>query len=294
MLHQRHAVNREPVAPVLLIALEDTNDVGDVCAGAVNTLLQHTDQELLATFDVDQMLNYRDYPPTLHTAGVLYNGISWPELRLEWATDTYQQDWLLLHGPSPTHQWRSFGTELAELAQQLGVTLALTLDATPAPVPHTRPCRVLATSTSPNLVEQIDPYSRVPLMVTAGIEHALAWKLGVAGISTVCLSAQVPSYLANGPYPPASAALLDTFSTLSGVSIDTDRLHSRATHTQQRIDEHLAADGAHTQRVRALERHFDHATNGDQHTKPRPPPCDDELADELSRWLHNHDDENLQ
>src|SRR5699024_10416939 len=136
--------------------------------------------------------------------------------------------------------------DIALLASPASSRLAGTLGATSAPVPHTRPCRVLAASTTTGLVEHLDPYSRAPLTVTAEIEHALAWRLGAEGVPAVSLSAQVPSYLANAPYPPASAALLDTSSAISGLSVNTEPLHTAAASTQQRINEHLAADVAHT------------------------------------------------
>lgn len=292
MLHQKHTVSRTPVAPILVVALEDASAVGHARAAAVSSLLQQTRRELLASFDSDQLLDYRSFPPALTTAGVLNSGIAWPEIRLELANDTHQQDWLLLHGPSPTYRWQSFGAELAELVYQTGARLAVTLGATSAPVPHTRPCRVLAAGTSTELLDQLHPYSMAPLTVTAEIEHTIAWRLGTETIPTVSLSVQVPSYLANAPYPPASAALLDTLSAISGLSIDTNRLHTAATQAQQRIDEHLAGDQAHMRRVRALERHFDQATNGDYHHSTTQQPADDDLADELSRCLHEHTEHN--
>lgn len=287
MLHRRHAISRDPVSPVLVVILDDVPDVGNARAGATSTLLRQTEAELVASFDVDQLLDYRSRPPALTVAGLLNGGVSWPEIRLELGGDRHRQDWLLLHGPAPAYRWQAFGADLADLAEHTGVRLVVTLGATPAPVPHTRPCRVLAAGTATDLLDQLDPYSTASLTVTAGIEDTLAWMLGTGGTPAVSLSAQVPSYLADAPYPPASAALLDTLSAVSGLSIDTNRLHTAAIHSQRRIDEHLADDDAHTQRVRALERHFDLSTNGDRRRTTSQVQAEDELVGELSQRLRH-------
>lgn len=280
MLHRQHTISREPASPVLVVSLDDVPDVGYACDGAATALREHTETDLVASFDADQLLDYRSRPPSLTVAGLLSHGVSWPDIRLELGSDRHGQDWLLLHGPTPAYRWQGFGAELADVAHRYGARLVVTLTATPAPVPHTRPCRVLAAGTATELLDQLDPYSTVSLTVTAGLEDGLAWMLGSRGIPAVSLSAQVPRYVADAPYPPASAALLDTLSAVSGLSIDTSRLHTAAAYSQRRIDDSLAADGDHTQRVRALERHFDLSTNGHAHRgTASPAQLDEELAE---------------
>lgn len=285
MLYRQHVSSRFPVSPVLVVALDDVPDVGNTCAGAT-TLLQQMQTELVASFDVDQLLDYRSRPPTLAVAGLLNSGIHWPQILAEFGSDRHGQDWLLLHGPTPAYRWQKFGSALAELAQRNGVRLVVTLAATSAPVPHTRPCRVLAAGTATDLLEQLDPYSAASLTVSASIEDTLAWRLGSGGIPAVSLSVQVPSYLANAPYPPATAALLDTLSAVSGISIDTSPLHTAAVYSNRRIDEHIAADEAHGQRVRALERHFDLNTNGGGPRETILPAQARETATEQSQGPH--------
>lgn len=284
MLHRRHQSSRDPAAPVLLVALEDVSDAGYARAGAASSLLRQGETELAASFDTDQLVDYRAQPPLLTAAGQLSKGIVWPEIRLELGADLHGQDWLLLRGPSPAYRWQAFGAELAGLATGMGVRMAATLSSVAAPVPHTRPSRVLAASTSPELLDQLDPHSTAPMSVTAGIDAAVAWALSSRGIAAVALSAQVPSYLTEAPYPPASAALLDTVGALAGLSIDTGRLHTAADSSRQRIDEYLGADEAHAERVRALERHFD-TTTEDQRVLTSQVLAEEELVDELSQYL---------
>src|SRR5207244_3293416 len=82
----------------------------------------------------------------------------------------------------------------AELAASFDVRLAVGLGAFPAPVPHTRPCRLAATATTPELAHQVG-YVGGTLEVPAGVEAALEARFAAAGVPAVGLWARVPHYV---------------------------------------------------------------------------------------------------
>ena len=135
-------------------------------------------------------------------------GVTLPRLDLYATRDPHGEPFLLLQGPEPDHRWRAFAADIVDLARRFDVQLVVSLGAYPAPVPHTRPSRVVATATSDALAGRVGflpGRMEVPASINAVLERACA----DAGLDAVGLWAQVPHYVSNFPFPAASAALLD-------------------------------------------------------------------------------------
>jgi len=196
-----------------------------------------------------------------------------------------RRDVLVLSGPEPDLRWREFVAGVVGLARELGVTLVVGLGAFPAPVPHTRPVRLAATATTPELAAQVG-FIPGGIDVPAGIHAALERGFADAGLPCVGIWARVPHYVAAMPYPAASAALLDKLAQLAGIPIDSDALHRAADVTRRRVDELIANSEEHGEMVRQLEGQHD-AEVGSSGLGGGPLPSGDELAVELERFLRN-------
>ncbi len=191
---------------------------------------------------------------------------------------------LVLAGPEPDLRWRQFTAEVVALGRQLGVELVVGLGAFPAPAPHTRPVRLSATATTPELAETVGFLPAV-IEVPAGIHASLERGFADAGIPAVGIWAQVPHYAAAMPYPAASAALLDKLartwrewgSTAAGCM-------RRARRRCTQIDELIANSEDHQAMVRQLERQVDQGADGRPALGGRLP-SGDEIAAELERFL---------
>jgi predicted ATP-grasp superfamily ATP-dependent carboligase len=155
------------------------------------------------------------------------------------------------------------------------------LGAFPAPVPHTRPIRLVATATSPELAQQVGFIPGV-IDVPAGVQAALERQFADLGVPAVGLWARVPHYAAAMPYPEASAVLLDGLERLTGVYVDSGELGTAALSTRRRLDELVANSDEHAALVHQLEAAVDAETE-----RPLGPsiPSGDELAAELERFL---------
>jgi hypothetical protein len=281
-LYQRHGDIR-PVAPVLVMCLEGWVDAGLGGGAAMATLLSQTTTEPIATFDGDPLIDRRARRPILRLTNGVHEGLTWPVVQLRAGKDASDNDVLFLVGPEPDFNWNAFVTDTVELSLALGVRIAVGLGAFPAPVPHTRPIRLAATASTPELATQVGFVSGT-IEVPAGIQAALEQAFAEAGIPAVGLWARVPHYAAAMPYPAASAALIDALALVGELSFSTDDLEAAAAATNQRVDQLIASSEEHRQMVRQLEEQLDAA-------EPQPDlgslPSGDELAAELERFLRD-------
>lgn len=269
--------------PVMVVCLEGWVDAGVAASTAVAHLLKTMPNELVATFDADSLIDFRARRPTLQIVNGVDQELRWPEIRLQACTNRTGRTVLVLSGPEPDMRWHQFCDEVVGLARRLEVELVVGLGAFPAPVPHTRPVRIIGTSTSAELAGSVGVMPS-GIEVPSGVQGALEVSFGNASIPAVGIWARVPHYLAAMPYPAASAALLDGLARLADIEIDTSALQAAAASTRDQIAQLIAASEEHTALVRQLE---------EQHDSELPPqsaemgdiPSGDEIAAELERFL---------
>ncbi len=278
-LHEHRPVD----SPVLVLGMEGWIDAGLGGGGALGHLLEAVPTEVLATFDSEQLLDFRSRRPAVRITDGVLSELTWPEIRLRTGQDPAGRDVLVLTGPEPDMHWRAFVEAVVGLATDLGTRLVTGLGAFPAPVPHTRPVRLAAVATSAELAEQVGFVSG-SLEVPAGVHAALQEGFAAAGIPAVGLWARVPHYVAAMPYPAASAALVECVAKVAGLDLDAKNLHDAAALARSRIDDIIAASDEHAEMVRQLEASADAEVN----VAPinlSDLPTGDELADELERFL---------
>ena len=273
------------VDPVLVLAMEGWVDAGYGAATAVSALLGGMETQVLANFDDDGLLDQRARRPIAHLRDGINTGLTWPTILLQHARPGDGRDVLVLSGPEPDVRWREFVAGVVGLAGQLGVTLVVGLGAFPAPVPHTRPVRLAATATTPELASRVG-FIPGSIDVPAGIHAALERGFAEAEMPCVGIWARVPHYVAAMPYPAASAALLDKLAELAGIPVNSDALHRASEVTRRRVDELIANSDEHGEMVRKLEAQHDEEL-GPTGLGSDPLPSGDELAAELERFLRN-------
>ena len=287
-LYQLTPDRPEMTSPVLVMAPEGWIDAGMGGGAAMAALLSEISTELVATFDSDGLLDHRARRPVARIVDGVYEEVLWPEIQLRGGKDAAGNDVLVLVGPEPDHQWRAFAAAVGSAAQQLGVRLLVGLGAFPAPVPHTRTGKVVATATSAELANQIGVV-KGNLDVPAGIIVAIQRRFADIGIPALALWAQVPHYAAGLPYPEASVQLLEGLAKVSGITVNTSSLREAADATRQRLDELTANSIEHITLVRQLEAQVD---AGDaEHADDLVPgglaslPSGEDLAAEVERYL---------
>jgi predicted ATP-grasp superfamily ATP-dependent carboligase len=239
--------------------------------------------QLVATFDSDELLDFRARRPTLRIVNGVDTELRWATIRLHAATNRTGRTVLILTGPEPDMRWHRFVAEVVQLSSRLEVQLVIGLGAFPAPVPHTRPVRLVGTSTDAALAARVG-FLPSSIDVPSGIQGALEFAFGEAGTPAVGLWARVPHYASAMPYPAASATLLDGLARMAELELDTAALRTAANTTHQQIEQLIAGSEEHAALVRQLEAQQDRE-QGPADTAFGVLPSADELAAELERFL---------
>jgi proteasome assembly chaperone (PAC2) family protein len=272
-------------SPVLLLATESWTDAGLGAQAAIAQILETIPTEVLATFKSDDLIDFRSRRPIVRIADGVVDGLSWPEIQLRAGRDGAGKSLLVLVGPEPDMAWHAFVRAVVDLATKLEVRLVAGLGAYAAPVPHTRPVRLMAIATRAELAAQVGVVPGTAEM-PAGIQTALQEGFAAASVPAIGVWARVPHYLAATPYPAAAAALVDALASVAGLKLDAQPLHAAASSIVGQIDEIVANNEEYRVLVSRLEAAFD-----DELTPPSGLPSGDELAAELERFLRGEEDQ---
>lgn len=273
-------------ATTLVVAIDGWTDAGRGGTAAADHLRSLYATTVVGGFDEDALYDFRDRRPLLSIDEGELGDPEWPELTLH-RIDLPERPVLLLTGAEPDFRWRTLLADLAELADDLGLTSYVGLGSVPGPVPHTRPVRLITTSSDPELVSRYGrPHEQV--VVPASFQVVVETALRDVDVRTLGLWARVPHYVA-GEYPAAASALLRRFGDHLSLEIDTDELDSSAEDHAKRL--HEAAEGSPEvlSHIEALEGAYD-ADVADDTGISGPLPTGDQIAAELERFLRNQAD----
>lgn len=267
---------------------------GHANAGYINNVLreeflQELDSELLGTFDVDRLLNYRDRRPPITFMGDHYAEYTAPALQLRLGYDQAQQPFLLLIGPEPDFQWERFIRELKDIIEMFKVQLTVIIDGFPMPVPHTRPIRVTAHGSALERLADVSGFS--PTMeVRASLHSILEYRLMEIEQQVLGISLLIPHYLAETVYPQGAVAAVEYLSAATGLLLPSDRLREKGRELEVEIASQIQQSDEALELVDRLENTFDEANS---ENAPRSllvnvdddVPSADEIAHSLQEFL---------
>ncbi|WP_432497082.1 proteasome assembly chaperone family protein [Kineococcus auxinigenes] len=280
------------VEPHLVVALSGFVDAGSGVRLAVEHLREVCEHEPVATFDVDQLHDYRARRPVMTFAGDRWEEYEAPVLQLELLRDAEGSALLLLTGPEPDVQWERFTRAVWQLADRLGVHRTIVLSAAPTAVPHTRPSGVTASASRPELLEGYrtwDVQARVP-----GHASALLHLRGAqAGRDVLSVLAHVPHYLAANDYPDAAAVLVRTLAGETGLALPVDTLLEAASATRVEVDAQVEQSPEAAAVVLALEEQYDARGDEDRGAGAANAylPSAEELGAQFERFLAGQEDD---
>lgn len=285
---------RPPPGLVLVHALTGFIDAGQAGALAAAHLLETMEHRLVATFDLDQLLDYRSRRPPMVFVADHWESYADPSLVLHELTDAAGVSFLLLEGAEPDVQWERFIAAVQLLVAELDVRLTIGLHGIPMGVPHTRPTSLTAHATRAELVAGRDAWIGT-VQVPGSIINLLELRLGQAGRDAMGFAVHVPHYLAQADYPDAAAALLENVAAATDLTLPTAPLRAAADAARAELDEQVAGSAEIAAVVQALEQQYDsyvEARGGDAPGDEqgllagRPGfPTADELGAELERFL---------
>jgi proteasome assembly chaperone (PAC2) family protein len=279
--------------PVLVEALDGFVDAGNGRRLAREHLLNALDSQLVVTFDVDQLFDYRARRPEMTFTTDHWAGYAAPQLAIHLVRDLNQVPFLLLHGPEPDVQWERFIAAVQVVVAQFDVRLVIGLTAIPMAVPHTRPLTVIAHGTPSELVADY-PKWLPTVQVPASVGNLLEYRLGEVGTPACGFAAAVPYYLANLDYPDAAHTLLTTVAGVAELSLPTEALASAAEVVRGDVSRQIADNDEVTALVHHLEQQYDELTStrgGALLTDGGRLPTADELGAEFEKYLSSRPDD---
>ena len=274
--------------PVLVQALDGFVDAGSAKRLAREALLTAHGSQVVATFDVDALLDYRARRPLMVFAEDHWSDYADPQLAVHLAHDAEGTPFLVLAGPEPDVHWELFLAAVQQVVASLGVRLTVGLNSIPMAVPHTRPLGIIAHATRPETVAGYEKWVGT-VQVPSSAGHLLEYRLGQAGRDAAGFAVAVPHYLADTAYAPAALALLTSLGGLTGLSFDTAPLEQSAREVREQVDAQVASSDEVLAVVTALEGQYDAYRSGASRSLLAEMggglPTADELGDEFERFL---------
>ncbi|GLU46220.1 proteasome assembly chaperone family protein [Nocardiopsis ansamitocini] len=296
-LYELHPDPPELADPVLLVALDGFMDAGSTAKQVVATLFDEFEATELATFDVDDLLDYRSRRPVMTFDESSWTGYAAPKLALYLMHDTEGTPFLLLNGLEPDRLWEGFVVAVRQLIERFSVSLTVCFYGVPMAVPHTRPSTVTAHATRSDLVTGHTPWMG-RIQVPGNAMSLLEYRLGETGHDAIGYAVHVPSYLAQSEYPRAAIAALDYVAGATGLALPTVKLTEEAQTTDIEIEQQVEASEEVQRVVRNLEEQYDDFMSSRSGLSDTDPllagddsglPTADELGAELERYLAERD-----
>ncbi|MFP3465629.1 proteasome assembly chaperone family protein [Leifsonia sp. SIMBA_070] len=281
----------------LVAGLTGFADAGSGVSQLGTYLLGTLDNQVVATFDADILLDYRARRPIIYFDQDHLTDYQPATLKLYLAYDELRQPFLLLSGFEPDFRWEAFTEAVLGLIDRYKVKSITWVHSIPMPVPHTRPIGVTVSGNRTELIDSMSiwkPHTQVP----ANALHLLEYRLQKLEYPIAGFILLIPHYLADTEYPAAAVAALDSISAATGLIFPTDRLRQEDRDFIANIDEQVAGNPELGRLVGTLEERHDSYMEDTQLRSPLTDsdgelPSADEIAAELENFLafRRHGDE---
>jgi hypothetical protein len=273
----------------LIAGLTGFADAGGTVTQLGQYLLDTLDTTVVATFDVDELLDYRARRPTIYFDQDHLTDYTPSTLNLYLATDELGAQFLLLSGFEPDFQWERFTAAMLQLIDRFDVATTTWVHAIPMPVPHTRPIGVTVSGNRAELIEGMSvwkPRTQAP----ANALHLLEYRLQELGHPTAGFVLLIPHYLADTEYPAAAVTALESVSAATGLIFPTDRLREEGRDFVGKIDGQVEGNTELAKLVGTLEERHDSYMEENPLRSPLTDtdgelPTADEIAAELQNFL---------
>ena len=276
-------------SPVMVIAFSGWNDAGEAASGAASHLLGcWTDPafdvvpELIAEVDPEEFYDFQVNRPTVYVDDSSIRNLTWPGTQVfSLATPTLSHDFIVVRGVEPSMKWKTFSSDLLDLADDCEVDLVITLGSMLADTPHTRPITVSGSGAHPDIATrlgvEISKYEG-PTGILGVIQDSCIRR----GIDAISLWAAIPHYASNSPSPKASLALVNALEDFLEVSIPQGDLPDEALEWEAEVTELAKEDSDVSEYVKALEESKD--------AVDLPEATGESIARELERFLRRQTD----
>jgi proteasome assembly chaperone (PAC2) family protein len=276
--------------PIMIMAFSGWNDAAEAASGAVEHLLsgwrdKNDDvlPELIANVESEDFYDFQVNRPVVSIDESEIRSITWPSTQVfGMAIPSMSRDLVIVTGVEPSMKWKSFTSDILDLADDLEVSLIVSLGSLLADVPHTRPITVTGTGAHPSIAHRLG-VSVSKYEGPTGILGIIQDGCMRRGIDAISLWAAVPHYAANAPSPKATLALINTLEEFLNIKIPLSDLPDRADAWENEVNDLAAEDSEIAEYVKALEESKDAAE--------LPDISGDTIAKEFERYLRRQQED---
>ena len=270
-------------SPVMIVAFGGWNDAGEAATGAASHLLNTWTASLIAQVDPEEFYDFQVNRPMVSVDDSKFRTLTWPTTEVFGiATPQYDFDLVVVKGVEPSMKWKTFAANILDLADDLDVTMILTLGSLLADTPHSRPISVSGSGTHPDIAERLGvEVSRYegPTGILGVIQEASQRR----GIDAVSLWAAIPHYAAASPSSKATLALINALEDFLNISLPQGDLPAQSQAWEKSVDEMAGEDSEISEYVRQLEASRDESE--------LPEATGDSIAREFERYLRRRNSE---
>jgi predicted ATP-grasp superfamily ATP-dependent carboligase len=280
-------------SPIMVIACGGWSDAGEAATGTISHLLNsvgnHANDalsagELIAEIDSEDYYDFQVNRPLIVVNDSMIRSLTWPGLQIFGLRNPDgDRDFVLVRGVEPSMRWRSFASEILDLAEDLEVELVITLGSMLADTPHTRAIPVSGTGAHPEIANRLGmEVSRYegPTGILAVIQDGCVKR----GIDAIALWAAIPHYASATPSPKAILALLNGIEDFLEINLPHGSLPEFAHQWEAAVDEMVKEDSDIEEYIKTLEESKDSDQLGDD--------SGEELAREVERFLRRQNNSN--
>jgi proteasome assembly chaperone (PAC2) family protein len=273
--------------PVLVAAFTGWNDAGDSASIALRTMIEAWGAEALAEIDPEAFTDFATVRPHVRLDEDHHRSIVWPTVGV-WSVSLPGTDVILVLGPEPALRWRLFCEQIEGIAETFGVTMAISLGALLADVPHSRPVPLIGTAIDETLLERFD-LRRSQYEGPTGIVGVLHDALHDTGMATASLWAAVPGYASQIPSPKAAMALVERTCSMIGTPAPLSHLAGQAAAYDAQVAALIGDDDDMIEYLSRLEQLTDDDDDADDDIASDAPLDPDALVEEVEQFLRDRD-----
>ncbi len=283
--------------PIAVIAFGGWNDACDVASTAADFIVDaHPTRTVLAEIEPDPFYDFQQHRPHIEIRDGVPRSLSWPRMQITaLPRPTDDRDLVVVSGPEPNFQWKTFSRSIVEVLVSLGVEEAILIGAYVGAVGHTTP--VVLSGVGSDAVSVIrSGLDSANYKGPSGIVGVVQGACKEAGIRSLSMWAPTPPYLSGNPFPKAVLALVEKISDITNLHIDTSELIAVDAEYTQKVDEALEDAGSDVseflEEIEAYDEPFlgslvADATDGDDpQTSGIDPERTEALVDEIVRFLN--------
>ncbi|MDQ3617058.1 MAG: PAC2 family protein [Actinomycetota bacterium] len=278
-------------ALVLIHQLDGFLDAGNAASLASAHLLAGSAGRVVASFEIDDLYDYRARRPPMTFAEDHYEDYEAPRLVVRLNHDEAATPYLLLHGPEPDTHWEAFCEAVRLVVEHFGVGLTIAMGAVPMAVPHTRPVMLTNHATSTDLLVTENIW-KGQIRIPTSAQSLLELRLGEWGHGAMGFVAHIPHYVAQFNYPLAGFSLLEAVGDVTGLQWSLDGIRQAGEAKMSEINAQIEDSAEVRDVVAGLEQQYDafnRAESGDESVLPladeQDLPSGEELGAEFERFL---------